>query len=68
MVIMKQNKRDLIYLKLDMLKDKIVSRNSIIKIIKSIDEKDYNKRLETLRKTNKIQYIFLNYYYILSEN
>ena len=65
---MKQNKRDLIYLKLDTLKDKIVSRDTIINIIKSIDSKDYLKRLETLRKSKKIQYIFLNYYYVLSEN
>ena len=57
-----------IYLKLDMLKDKIVTKDTILKTIKLFDDKTPLKKLENLRKSKKIQYIFLNYYYILSEN
>lgn len=61
-------KKDFIYKKLDMLKDKIILKKTIIEVIKLADKKDYLKLFENLRKSNKIKYVFLNYYYILSEN
>lgn len=61
------NKINFIYLKLGMLKDKIVSRDMILNIINQVDKKNSLKILENLRKAKKIEYIFLNYYYILSE-
>ncbi|NCC71324.1 hypothetical protein EOM09_07125, partial [bacterium] len=65
---MAENSTNYISQKLDMLKDKIVSKDNIIKVIKLFDNKTPLKKLENLRKSGKIKYIFLNYYYILSEN
>lgn len=65
---MKLTESNFIYKKLDTLNDKVVSREKILNIIKLVDNKTHIKKLETLRKTKKIQYIFLNYYYITSEN
>jgi hypothetical protein len=65
---MNLNKTKFISQKLDSLKDKLISKDNIVRVIELFDNKTPLKKLENLRKSKKIKYIFLNYYYILSEN
>lgn len=59
---------DIICMKLDQAGEKIISRKQIIKIIRSVGHDKTTIILRNLRKIKKIKYLFLNHYYILSEN
>ena len=59
---------DIIKLKLDQLRERIVSKEQVIRIICDVNPDKPNITLRNLRKSKKITHIFLNYYYILTEN
>lgn len=59
---------DIISLKIDQLGDKIISKEQLLKIICDVNPDEPTTTLKNLRKSKKITYLFLNYYYILSED
>lgn len=59
---------DIIKLKISQLGEKIISKEQLIKVICNVTPEDSDKIFKNLRKSNKIKYVFLNYYYILSED
>ena len=58
---------DQITMKLDLLSDKIVSKNQLIEVIYLVTQDKSLKYLKQLRENNKIKSIFQKYYYILDE-
>jgi len=60
--------KDIINIKLSSLRDKIVSQELLLSIIRDVLPQGEKKMLKNLRQSNKIKSIFLKYYYILSEN
>lgn len=59
---------DTIYLKLDTLEERIISRKLLKNIICDVMQDKPEIYLKKLRENGKIKSIFQNYYYILSEN
>lgn len=57
----------ILYIKLEKLNEKIVSRKFLLKTIQDVMQDDPNIFLKQLRENKKIKYIFQNYYYVLSE-
>ena len=58
---------DILYIKLDNLKEKIVSRKFLLNMICDVTQDKAEIYLKKLRENGKIKSIFQNYYYILSE-
>lgn len=52
---------------IETLNDKIISKEKIISHISNVDHNNFLKIFNSLRKINKIEYIFQNYYYLNSE-
>ncbi len=59
---------DILYLKLDNLEEKIVSKKVLLNIIRNVIQDKPEIYLKKLRENRKIKAIFNKYYYILSEN
>jgi hypothetical protein len=55
-------------IKLENLKDKIVSKNFLEKLIYDAGhcKNDFERILKNLRQNNRVKYIFKNYYYVMS--
>lgn len=58
---------DILYLKLDSLNERIVSKKLLLNLISDMIQDKPEKYLKKLRENGKIKYIFQKYYYILSE-
>lgn len=59
---------DILYIKLDNLEEKIVSRKFLLNLIRDVIQDKPEIYLKKLRENGKIKSIFQKYYYILSEN